>query len=279
MRRPLANTTAIVHRPSRSAVPLPPITLTRTSFLPSLWISPGLVRSRLSPRCNVLSVTPWIRQNSPRDRPLVPNSLTSRWTSCRVRRRRDLTSSGSVIRPLQQIPPRNGRCVSKTRTFQQYGSRCRMWIPPEVKDPVLQHHPTRKSVGYFGAVRLRDGKFIFARELDRFDAMTTWNFLRLLQRRSLNNKRRAIVITDNAKYHHAKLHSAWRQKNEGHFRLDYLPPYSPDLNPIERVWKLTRKLCIHDQYFPSIAAVITAVETQFDKWTSGNATLRRLCSI
>ena len=52
--------------------------------------------------------------------------------------------------------------------FQQYGSRCRMWVPPEVKDPVLQHHPTRKSVGYFGAVRLRDGKFIFARELNRF---------------------------------------------------------------------------------------------------------------
>ena len=22
--------------------------------------------------------------------------------------------------------------------------------------------------------------------------------------------------------------------------LDYLPPYSPELNPIERVWKLTR---------------------------------------
>ena len=74
--------------------------------------------------------------------------------------------------------------------FQQYGSRCRMWIPPEVKDPVLQHHPTRKSVGYFGAVRLRDGKFIFARELNQFDAMTTWNFLRLLQRRSLKSRRR-----------------------------------------------------------------------------------------
>ena len=110
IRRPLANTTAIAHGPSRSAVPLPPITLTRTSFLPSLWISPGLIRSRLSPRCNVLSLIPWIRQNSPRDRPLAPNSLTSRWTSCRVRRRRGLTSSGSVIRPLQQIPPRNGRC-------------------------------------------------------------------------------------------------------------------------------------------------------------------------
>ena len=31
-----------------------------------------------------------------------------------------------------------------------------MWIPPEIKDPVLLHAPTRKSVGYFGAVRLRD---------------------------------------------------------------------------------------------------------------------------
>jgi hypothetical protein len=102
-----------------------------------------------------------------------------------------------------------------------------MWVPPEVKDPVLQHHPTRKSVGYFGAVRLRDGKFIFARELNRFDAVSTWNFLRLLQRRSLNSRRRVIVITDNAKYHHSKLHNAWRQEHQAHFRLDYLPPLKP----------------------------------------------------
>src|SRR5215471_17255705 len=48
--------------------------------------------------------------------------------------------------------------------FQQHGSRCRMWIPPEVKDPILLHAPTRKSVGYFGAVRLRDGRLVFRRE-------------------------------------------------------------------------------------------------------------------
>jgi hypothetical protein len=78
-----------------------------------------------------------------------------------------------------------------------------MWVPPEVKDPVLQHHPTRKSVGYFGAVRLRDGKFIFTRELNQFDAMTTWNFLRLLQRRSSQrNARRGI---DSPRVHFALL--------------------------------------------------------------------------
>jgi hypothetical protein len=163
--------------------------------------------------------------------------------------------------------------------FQQYGSRCRMWVPPEVKDPVLLHHPTRKSVGYFGAVRLRDGKFLFAREANRFDAMTAWAFLQLLQRRTCQSRRRVVVIIDNAKYHHAKLHQPWRQAHEAQFALDYLPSYSPELNPIERVWKLTRKLCVHDVYFPNLEAVTTAVEAHFAQWAQGNETLRRLCSI
>jgi len=42
-----------------------------------------------------------------------------------------------------------------------------------------------------------------------------------------------LVITDNAKYRHAKLHCGWRQEHEPQFHLDYLPPYSPDLNSSE----------------------------------------------
>jgi hypothetical protein len=71
----------------------------------------------------------------------------------------------------------------------------------------------------------------------------------------------------------------WRQAQADHFRLDFLPPYSPELNPIERVWKLTRKLCIHDQYFPTLASLITAVEGRFTVWAKPNEDLRRLCSI
>ena len=32
--------------------------------------------------------------------------------------------------------------------FQQHGSRCRMWVPPETKDPILLHHPTRELYRY-----------------------------------------------------------------------------------------------------------------------------------
>src|SRR6202162_2844647 len=74
--------------------------------------------------------------------------------------------------------------------FQQHGSRCRMWVPPEIKDPVLLHAPTRKSVGYFGAVRLRDGRFVFRQERDKFNGATFLVFLRELRRTSIRSGRR-----------------------------------------------------------------------------------------
>src|SRR2546429_3302235 len=45
---------------------------------------------------------------------------------------------------------------------------------------------------------------------------------------------------------------AWRRKVAGHFCLHFLPPYSPELNPIERVWKLVRRRCLHNRYFAAL---------------------------
>jgi transposase len=88
-----------------------------------------------------------------------------------------------------------------------------------------------------------------------------------------------IVISDNANYHRARLHLSWRQHYAPGFALDFLPPYSPQLNPIERVWKLTRRLCLHNRYSGFLEGVIHVVELQFGKWTIPNETLRRLCAI
>lgn len=154
-----------------------------------------------------------------------------------------------------------------------------MWIPPETKDPVLLHHPTRRNVGYFGAVRLRDGKLVYRRETARFNAETCFGFLRQLRAVSSRSGRRVIVISDNVRYHHASLHKEWRKAAEPGFKLQFLPPYSPDLNPVERVWKLTRRLATHNRYFPKIEDIIVAVEETFDHWRGGSDALRRLCAI
>jgi transposase len=163
--------------------------------------------------------------------------------------------------------------------FQQHGSRCRMWVPPEDKNPVLLHPPTRRSVGYFGAVRLRDGKLFCRREAESFNAETCFDFLCRLRHRSKRAGRRVVVLVDNVRYHHAKLHEYWRKTQEPDFALYFLPPYSPELNPIERVWKLTRRCCTHNQHFSELDHLTDAVEGQFNKWATPNDTLRRLCAI
>lgn len=163
--------------------------------------------------------------------------------------------------------------------FQQYGSRCQMWVPPEIKEPVLRHHPTRKSVGYFGAVRIRDGKFVYQRQEKRFNGESFWDFLKQLRKASCHTKRKVYVILDNATYHHSRVHKQWRELCSKNFALLFLPAYSPDLNPIERVWKLTRRLSVHNRYFPELSDVVKSVESQFDQWSTKNDDLRRLCVI
>jgi len=51
-----------------------------------------------------------------------------------------------------------------------------------------------------------------------------------------------VIVLDNARFHHAKALARWLGKRSRYFQLDFLPPYSPELNHIERVWKLVRRL-------------------------------------
>ena len=129
--------------------------------------------------------------------------------------------------------------------FQQHGSRCTMWVPPEDIDPVVLHAPTRKNVGVFGAVCTADGRLTTGRA-EKFNAETFFSFLQQLVRRRRKG-RKMVVVLDNARWHRAKLLQPWLRKHRNHLRLDFLSPYSPELNAIERVWKLTRRLRIHNR--------------------------------
>jgi len=62
-------------------------------------------------------------------------------------------------------------------------------------------------------------------------------------------------------------------------RPAFLPPYSPQLNPIERVWKLLRKLWLHNRYFPTLDDLVAPVDLQFAAWARPNSVLRRLCAL
>lgn len=153
--------------------------------------------------------------------------------------------------------------------LQQHGSRCIMWVPPENKNPVLLHAPTRKSIAIFGAVNLRNGKLV-TMTASPFNSASFSAFLRLLARYHGRNRKTRVII-DNANYHHTPTPDG--------IHLDFLPPYSPELNPIERVWKLLRRLRIHNQYFPTLEHLLDEVTQQLIIWSKPNDVLKRLCCI
>jgi len=152
-----------------------------------------------------------------------------------------------------------------------------MWVPPEDVDPVVLHAPTRKSMAVFGAVRVDDGRLVSC-WIDTFNAQTFEVFLTQLVRHKRKG-RTMLVIVDNARWHHAQALQPWLKEHCKALRLDFLPPYSPDLNPIERVWKLTRRLCTHNRYFPTLDELVQTVGDKFRQWNTSNDTLRRLCAI
>ncbi len=149
-----------------------------------------------------------------------------------------------------------------------------MWIPPETTDPILLHAPTRKKMGVIGAVRPLDGKLV-TQPAEKFNSQSFAAFINQLYAHRSRN-RRMILVLDNASWHHAvQIETSFRRW----LKMDYLPPYSPDLNPIERVWKMTRRLCTHNRYFSKLEELVGAVTEQLELWSQPNPTIQRLCAI
>ena len=56
------------------------------------------------------------------------------------------------------------------------------------------------------------------------------------------------VVLDNARYQRCKLVQEWAERLG--IELLFLPPYSPNLNLIERFWKFVKKHCLYSRYYP-----------------------------
>jgi transposase len=65
-----------------------------------------------------------------------------------------------------------------------------------------------------------------------------------------SNGRKIFLIIDNGPCHNLGSDGkAWLSRNAHRIALFRLPPYSPEFNPIEPVWKATRKLTTHNRFF------------------------------
>lgn len=68
----------------------------------------------------------------------------------------------------------------------------------------------------------------------------------------LNPNKKYVFILDNARFHKTECVKSLIEEYEGRIILEFIPPYSPELNPIETCWKVTKNAVTRSQHFQTI---------------------------
>lgn len=157
--------------------------------------------------------------------------------------------------------------------FQRHSSLIRMWAPKGQQPRVLSPS-VRDKAGFFGALNLKTGCLV-TKEAPTFSAETFGEFVRYLLQWTQG---KIHLILDNARWHKAQDLREFFYANQDRIVRIFLPPYSPEFNPAERVWRITRRQVTHNRYFQSDEDLKTALISCFTKWEQPNSTLKALCA-
>jgi DDE superfamily endonuclease len=84
----------------------------------------------------------------------------------------------------------------------------------------------------------------------------------------------AVVILDGASWH--KSHGLVVPSN---ITLLALPPYSPELNPVERIWHYLRRHWLANSVFRSLVDIMDACEMAWNRFATNNGLVRSLCAV
>ncbi len=113
---------------------------------------------------------------------------------------------------------------------------------------------------FTGAVSLNEMKVVF-NEYPKVDADTMVDFLKKLEKSSKAS--RIHIILDNARAHKNRKVEEYLESSRIEFH--YLPAYSPNLNSIERLWKILRERTTYNHYYPCFQDFAEAVRGFFSE--------------
>ena len=83
----------------------------------------------------------------------------------------------------------------------------------------------------------------------------------------------AVVILDGAGWHRSRSLVV-----PGNITLLELPPYSPELNPVERIWRYLRHW-LANSVFASLADIMDACEMAWNRFANNHGLVRSLCAV
>ena len=139
------------------------------------------------------------------------------------------------------------------------------WIKKGEDKPIKQT-ASRTRVNVMGAINLSSMKVVS--ELpEKVNGESTVEFLKKIKK-AYPESNNIHIILDQSGYHRSQAVRDGAKENG--IILHYLPPYSPNLNPIERLWKIMNEKVRNNIFFPSAKMFRGAIKGFFDEISSKN---------
>ncbi len=109
-------------------------------------------------------------------------------------------------------------------------TRVRTWAP-KGQTPIIQFHFNWTHVSVIAGLTRTNCLFRLHEGSIKKEALV--DFLKALK---AHLKQPLLVIWDGARTHHSHFVRDYLDSLDGHIQIAYLPPYAPDLNPVEYLW-------------------------------------------
>lgn len=156
--------------------------------------------------------------------------------------------------------------------FSIFGSTGYGWSPKNA-ECIVESTGSKKGLHVMGAINYNTANThaMILEEMIDEDAFIC--FLKMI----LSETRKPIhLIIDNAGYHKSKKVREFNRENSKRLTIHYLPPYSPDYNPIEGLWKKIKSETTHNVYFPTVDSLKEALSKILRWFRSTPAEVRPL---
>lgn len=118
------------------------------------------------------------------------------------------------------------------------------WIKKGVRKEIPANSG-RARINLSGAIDVVDHK-VLIQENPMLNASATISFFEKVEK-AYPEKKKVHLFCDNARYYRNKAVTEYLKISR--IQLHFLPPYSPNLNPIERLWKWMKERVIYNTYY------------------------------
>lgn len=127
----------------------------------------------------------------------------------------------------------------------------------------------------FGAVNAVTGELVWV-VWERKNNVGFREMLKAVLAAHANDTRKVVIVLDNFRIHKAKAVAEMLRKFKSQLRLYFLPTYSPQLNPIERLWRHCRRNVTDNTFFRSMTRLLAAIQAFLTELTGLPETVQRI---